>query len=628
MTSPVIPLESLRDLLKRSTALVLADGVPRGTAFFVDDRRLLTCEHVVRGGSFAVRPWDGGADDQEPLAVVDIARDAAHDLALLTVDSPKVAGSHTAVLLGSALHNARYCVAGYRSLSGYAPALETPDAAGHPREEGPGRLQLLELRNILISGGLSGGPVMNLDTGAVVAITRLSHDTDSDVGGAGIPVAQAFASFPALLPYREQPPVEALAWRGQLKQQKWEALGFNWEMASTVNLYVAGDLRRWRIGLEREGQSPDDDITGNKLGEEVAEALFRWAQRRRVRDKAEVALLGRLLASALFPGRVGEELQRLALADSTLIRLHVEDGSELADIPWELAAVPGVNQGYLSTNDRFQLTRALPHEGGDDRVAAGHTTERVLPVIAQPSEWADSYPTIYRTRRQILWPKDGVLRTNLEDCLRLNGIDFPGVAMNPRYSWVEERMGEQAYAALHYVGFGRVEDGVAQLTFVEEGDPQWVDVEEVLTAAGEHGVRLVVLEFGMAPELQELRPISPRNLCSRLPKGVQAVVATSYPVHPRQYWRFDSGFYEALGRDRSTVESAVQRGRRLVSKDSPVDDAAGFGWFTLLTAGRTGVRLRPPIADRPFLEQGPQQAVKRPPLPSHTARQAGHGFVG
>jgi hypothetical protein len=189
-------------------------------------------------------------------------------------------------------------------------------------------------------------------------------------------------------------------------------------------------------------------------------------------------------------------------------------------------------------------------------------------------------------------------------------------------------MGEQAYAALHYVGFGRVEDGVAQLTFVEEGDPQWVDVEEVLTAAGEHGVRLVVLEFGMAPELQELRPISPRNLCSRLPKGVQAVVATSYPVHPRQYWRFDSGFYEALGRDRSTVESAVQRGRRLVSKDSPVDDAAGFGWFTLLTAGRTGVRLRPPIADRPFLEQGPQQAVKRPPLPSHTARQAGHGFVG
>jgi hypothetical protein len=275
----------------------------------------------------------------------------------------------------------------------------------------------------------------------------------------------------------------------------------------------------------------------------------------------------------------------------------------------------------LSTNERFQLTRTLPRADSDDDDWSGeYVTQKVLPVIAQPSEWADSYPTIYRTRRQIPWPKEDLLRSNLDDCLRRNGIDFPAVAVNPRYSWVEDQLDTREYAALHYVGFGRVEDNVAQLTLVEEGDPQWVDVQDVLAAAGEAGVRLVVLEFGMAPELQELKPISPRYVCDSLPKGLQAVVLTSYPVHPRQYWRFDSGFYEALGRERGTVESAVQRGRRLVSKDSPVDDAAGFGWFTLLTAGRTGVRLCLPPLSGPAADLKSQQVIPRqrsePPPPT------------
>ncbi|MBU2667810.1 serine protease [Actinoplanes bogorensis] len=608
MSAPAIPFDELRHLLKRCVALVVVDGSPIGTAFFVDDRRLLTCEHVLTGTRVQVRPWDRNAGESEILEVIDIVSDEVHDLALLTVDAPKKAGSRTAVLLGTSLLNAQYCVAGYRDIAGYEPALEAPDAVGDPREQAPGQPQTLELRNIWISGGLSGGPVMNLTTGAVVAVTRLAHYLDNNVGGAGTPVSQVFQSFPALRSYQSQPPVEARAWRELLGKAKWEALGLSWATESTVNLYVSGDLRRWRIGLGHEGLSPDDDITGNNLGEEIAEALFRWARRRRVRDKAEVALLGRLLASALFPGRVGEELQRLALADSTLIRLHVENENELADIPWELAAVPGSNKGYLSTNERIQFTRAIPNT--DDEYQGSwleQTSETVLPVIAQPPEWADSYPAICHARRQIPWPKEDELRSNLEGCLERNGIEFRRAALNPRYTDVEANFSKHEYAAFHYVGFGKVEDDVAHMTFVENGDPQWKEVAEVLTAAGEGGIRLVVLEFGMPPEVQELKPISPSSLGNCLPSGIQAVVVTSYPVHPRQYWRFDSGFYEALGKERTSVESAVQRGRRLVSKDSPVEDAAGFGWFTLLTAGRNGLHLRPPLPTGPASELSTQQ---------------------
>src|ERR1019366_8860389 len=108
-----------------------------------------------------------------------------------------------------------------------------------------------------------------------------------------------------------------------------QRLGRSWNIEECIDLRVSGKRHRWLISMA-QAAGPGLDRTGPDLGEGVAEALFHWAQRRRIRDVDEVALPGPLLANALFPQRMADHLSLVSQADRILVRLHVEVTKQLA----------------------------------------------------------------------------------------------------------------------------------------------------------------------------------------------------------------------------------------------------------------------------------------------------------
>ena len=183
-------VQRLKDLLRSCTALVLTDGGSRGTAFFINERLLLTCEHVVKGNDEVdVKPFQ-----REPrrARVVDRIAENSGDLALLEVTPAEDEPPMPCVLLDEQLTEADHYIAGYPREEGYAAGLEVYRVAGHPRLAETGLVQLLQIEaGQQITWGMSGGPVLSTATGAVTAVVRSAKDPMGALGGGAIPMSQA-----------------------------------------------------------------------------------------------------------------------------------------------------------------------------------------------------------------------------------------------------------------------------------------------------------------------------------------------------------------------------------------------------------------------------------------------------
>jgi hypothetical protein len=137
--------------------------------------------------------------------------------------------------------------------------------------------------------------------------------------------------------------------------------------------------------------------------------------------------------------------------------------------------------------------------------------------------------------------------------------------------------------------------GKVELSMVEPGnvvDATWADIGELLDPAAEHGIRLVVLQFTMPPPDKVYDPVTvtPSALGGLLVGSIDAVLYTRFPVHYKQYSHFNVKFYSELGKGAS-VEAAVQVARQALQQNKLIEDAAGFGWFTLVTGPRSDIRL-------------------------------------
>lgn len=118
----------------------------------------------------------------------------------------------------------------------------------------------------------------------------------------------------------------------------------------------------------------------------------------------------------------------------------------------------------------------------------------------------------------------------------------------------------------------------------------------MLEAATTSGVKVAVLEFTGPPIGQRLEPVSPGslgNLGEVLDGSLVGLVLTRFPVHPQQFQLFNQGFYEAL-RHGDPLPQAVQEGRRQLRETPALEDAAGFGCFTLITGPSSELRLTTP----------------------------------
>lgn len=591
-------IKKLRRMLPETTALVYSAGVPVGTAFFISADLLLTCAHVVDGEEVdgeevAIQPYQR---DCRPATVVK-PDNPEHDLALLR--SPlKGARPSPCAVLGEMLDSYDCLVAGYPRGDDGRLAARVLRVGVSPRTSPAGvPLELVLEPGQIITEGMSGGPVVSTETGTVIGVVRTSKNLEDPVGGGAIPISQAAEAFRQV---REAQTGESLAmirWRDILGQEKWARLHRPWAIGEQIDLLVKGSRNGWEVQI-RLPSGKTIPHAGPALGERVAEAIFHWAQRRHMRGKDEVALLGQLLARALFPDPIPSDLAALGRADELLVRLHMPPGNDLGDIPWELTADPfsrfsGSLPRFLAAEPEFVFTRVVDQPAApSDRTLAPMTGGSVLGVVAQPTTW--TYSGAYGPGPDSAEQWTAELQHNVVAAR----FTFTPLAP-PTLGNLFQVLHDGRYDVLHYMGTGRREpnNGEGQLVFVDEaGDVQWEDVHEVLDLAVHAGVRLVVLELLLPPEKPELSQLTYSKLGNVVPGTVDAAVLTNLPVHPHQCKEFNAGFYRSLGRGR-TVESAAQEARLQLKHAKPVGDAAGFGWFTVVTGRNTPVVLAPPEPD-------------------------------
>jgi len=291
-------MKRLEELVPETTALVYVDGEPNGTAFFITEDLLLTCEHVVPEDKVTIQPY---LRKSRPAEVV---RRAAGDIDLALLRSrPDSDELSPCVVLGEGVDSYECLVAGYPVLEGTAPGYEPRAIRVHWRTDpATGSPQILVIDpGQIVTGGMSGSPVVSTATGTVVAIVRTSRGTQEALGGGAIPVSLATEAFPEEVGGALDGETRAMIrWRNALGRDNWQRLGRSWPIANRVDLWIKGDHMHWDVRLLPAG-GHEILHKGPDLYDGIAKAIFLWAQRRHVRGTDEVRLLGQLLARALFP---------------------------------------------------------------------------------------------------------------------------------------------------------------------------------------------------------------------------------------------------------------------------------------------------------------------------------------
>jgi hypothetical protein len=176
---------TLEDLLQDCTVRVSVDGEARGSGFFVAPGLVLTCFHVVEEGK-NIEISRRGQSQEARLA--EALPDP--DLALLAV----AASDHPCVLLcGKARPHSKLYSYGYPRWDGEGTGLAyiTGGPAG-PQSE---RLTFQDGR---VDYGMSGAPLLDLESGSVCGIIQFSLKPASNLGGQALQAEAVLQALPAL----------------------------------------------------------------------------------------------------------------------------------------------------------------------------------------------------------------------------------------------------------------------------------------------------------------------------------------------------------------------------------------------------------------------------------------------
>jgi hypothetical protein len=313
-----------------------------------------------------------------------------------------------------------------------------------------------------------------------------------------------------------------------------------------------------------------------------------------------VKLLGRLLAKAVMHSSVVSRFDRDRQADELLVRLHFDESSDLFDVPWEFINVAKKNEDRpIAAEQGLGFVRVAPSEVDEaGKTGLAKSEARVLGIVIQPGEYQEWMP------RE--WPQPGDIMSGLKTALSASSRLQLMPLENPTAYDIEDTSdraggpGGEPIDVVHYMGFGAIRDGTAKMAVSNDEDKvDWVEATEAFGWFAKSGARLVVAEFALPWFGSEHEPISPRTFLAALSADVNAVVFTRFPVHPTQCRRFNIPLYEALGKGES-VEASVQHARRVLYTNRFLGDAAGFGWFSLVTGDKPDMRLVPPVVDDPI----------------------------
>lgn len=597
----------LCDLLARCVVRIKA-GAEEGTGFFIAPRQILTCRHVIKpaigpdpvpisvtwyqGAGIDPREFSATLDNDPPAGWPDIAILAvpdAVDCSCVILDSSQIA-ARTQLLTAGFPYAAKIIF----QPQGFEAGFSGLDEDGNPA---------LRITGDFVKPGMSGSPIVSLQSGLVVGMVRLTKDEQAPAGGFGTMFADITGKFLRLETLMDRPPPATQDWIDivgglRLKNSGRDYDGSRWRRTSTlprIDLIVeqaeGGPLQDWQIGV-RASRAGFAEVriscTAADLGDGVLRAVDGWSRRQVIRRQAEVRVLGEVLDRALLPAQARIAVDEDMTTPPLLLRVCVDNAGALSQLPWEYAW--GHDSEPLSVNSHLAFARFADVPGVPP---APKSQLRVLAVVEMPdgeSRKFAAYPD--EDGRPIQPGADEFLRS-VKDVYPDNGqFNFDHASNLPRDE-LKAKLAER-WDIVHYVGFGW------------EAERQLV----ISMGCGKQGLRptslrdlrndflalakctVFVAEFHKPPPGREFGPAADLNaFSSLLHDDLHAVVVTRNPVDIVDMRRFNESFYQGLVKG-DIVESAVQSGRSAVRDEIREGrDVTAFGSFTVTTRQAGEVRL-------------------------------------
>jgi len=240
--------EELLALFRRCTARVSdpADRDGHGTGFFVAPSLLLTCAHVVKSVRNRLASVTVEWNEHSYTASIEQCLDESYpDLALLKIAN---IDNHPCAYLndGVDLNNSLYSY-------GYTDNYRDGDSSTFVSEGWTDQQRLLlKLKGGEVRHGLSGAPILNLRTGGVCGMVKLTRGVDTSMGGRAVPISTILHEFPQLVSLQKNFHEGDKSWQRSLTSQQVQLLSQSAPASDTIEVfYLYADVDKDKRLLER-----------------------------------------------------------------------------------------------------------------------------------------------------------------------------------------------------------------------------------------------------------------------------------------------------------------------------------------------------------------------------------------
>ena len=605
--------QRLAELLRRCTVRIQAGGTA-GTGFFIAPKYVMTCRHVVAG---AITPRTAaisvtgllrgsGEPGSIPATIRDVTNEDWPDIAILSLAEGE-AGS-CVILDSCGIPDGTPMLSGGFPAKAALPYQAQRFTAGFPAH-GTGRARELRIEGDAVIDGMSGSPVVSLQSGLVVGILRITKGSGT-LGGFSTMFADVLDEIPLLQSFVDRPPAAARQWAetvgalGLRASGRAPKTGARWSQTSllaridlTVEQNAGGAAGAWEVRVRNTraaGPSKPVPRTAADLGEGVLRAVDGWSRRQPIRGADEVEILGRVLDRALMAGAARTAVAEAVTMPPFLLRVCVEKAGGLSQLPWEYAT--GDDAVPLSVNENLAFARFVAARGDPP---APRDRLRVLAIAEFPGLPARDFREYPDESGRLIRPSPEEFDRSISEIfIGKQRVHFEKSISQPGDELQEKLM--QGWDVVHYIGFAWATAGKIVISVgsgmrssfspISVGE-LWDDYLALAQCS------VFVAEFHPPPLGPEMGPPADPGAFTALLRGdLHAVVVTQHPTDLVDMSRFNRRFYERITRGES-VERAVQAGRGAVRNGiRPDRDVTAFGSFTVTTRQAGEVRLLTPPA--------------------------------
>ena len=596
--------------------VLVRGGGSTGTGFFISARQVLTCYHVIEPAIRARAPISvtcrtgPGARVAEPLDATLLGDPPPGwpDVAILNVGA---ADSRCVVMDSSPLaHRTRLLTAGYPAKAlveyqaqDFTAGLRGRDEDGHP---------LLRIVGDVVIAGMSGSPVVSLQSGFVCGIVGFTKGSTSALGGFVTLFSDFIEAWPDLAALRDRPPEAARPWvriltplqlKNAGRRRDTGARGSEAPPLPRLDLEVekgaADTWGDWEISAAtnqagQAGQAVQHvRCTVSDLGDGVMRAVDSWSRRQTLKLQDEVEILGEMLRRAILPEGAVPALADALKTEGLLFRVCLDKAPRLSRLPCEFAC--GEDHIPFAVSRTMTFSRFVDVA---DRPPDTKDKIRVLAVIECPDSISRGLPVYQDEYRKSIRPNAGAFAGTIRGSAVSKGARIEVVSAIGKNKTELENLFAEGWDIVHYIGLayqGQKEQG---FVIAWGGGERLVSipVDELAERIDAARCSVFIAEFHKFGPGQDLTfPADLSGLVSLLRSTTrshpQALIVTQSPMNVVELGRFNETFYERISGGR-TIEEAVQFGRRevgnLVYNDS---DVAAFGSFMVVTTRAGEVRL-------------------------------------